>query len=126
MIGRGCDLATSREPSGSRHGTTSSGKRLHLYAKGRAVIHAREHLNARDLVIVTCTHQANVLLMDDTNYRIYRDRGGGRATYYGGFYTRMPARIAAPSSGFWNIVLDVPGRGVQFQYGMRCLRRNAA
>jgi hypothetical protein len=90
------------------------------------VIHAREYLNAGDLAVVTCTHQANVLLIDDTNFSIYRTRSGGRVTYHGGFYTRMPARIAAPSSGFWNIVLDVPGRGVQFRYGMRCFRRNAA
>lgn len=38
-------------------------------------IHAREQLKAGDLVIVDCSHQCNIRLMDDANFGRYR-RGG--------------------------------------------------
>ena len=55
--------------------------------------------------------------MDDVNFSAYRR--GASARYYGGFYTRLPARIPVPHSGNWNIVLEAP-RGAR--YGMSVVR----
>lgn len=81
-------------------------------------IHSREYLNGGDLVVVNCTHQSDVLVMDDLNFNAYRR--GNAARYFGGFYTHLPARIRVPHSGHWNIVLEAP-RGAR--YGMSVLRQ---
>ncbi|MEE7109644.1 DUF1883 domain-containing protein [Escherichia coli O134:H31] len=52
-------------------------------------------MNDGDLVSVQCSHQINVLLMDDSNYQAFKR--GGRFTYYGGFYERFPANITVPT-----------------------------
>lgn len=58
-------------------------------------IHSRTHLNRGDVVIVNCTHQCNVKVMDDANYRSYQS--GGQHRFYGGEFRRLPARIPIPS-----------------------------
>lgn len=82
-----------------------------------AAAHSREHLSAGDVVVVNCTHQCNVMVFDDHNYRVYQS--GGRAKYYGGFYTHLPARISVPTSGQWNVVLEAPHGA---RYGMSAIR----
>ncbi|MDE9484372.1 DUF1883 domain-containing protein, partial [Xenorhabdus bovienii] len=69
-------------------------------------IHSRKYLQSGDIVSVQCSHQINVLIMDDNHYSNYRN--GRRYTYYGGFYKQFPANIAAPHSGYWNVVLALP------------------
>jgi len=81
-------------------------------------MHSREHLNAGDAVIIDCTHQCNVMVMDDANYHRYRR--GDRVQFYGGGYRRLPAVIGVPSSGYWNVVLEAPAGA---RYGMRLRRR---
>jgi hypothetical protein len=68
-------------------------------------IHAQEQLSAGDVVAVHCSHQCNIRLMDDANFRSYRS--GGQHTYYGGFYKMFPARIVVPHSGHWNVTIDL-------------------
>ena len=70
-------------------------------------IHAREHLRAGAAVRVDCDHQCNVLVMDDHNYVQYRR--GGPFRHLGGFYQRLPAVIQVPTSGYWNVALDLAG-----------------
>lgn len=79
--------------------------------------HAREHLAGGDVITVDCTHQCNVLVMDDSNYNAYQR--GSSAMYYGGFYKRLPARVPVPHGGYWNIVLEAPPGA---RYGMQVLR----
>jgi hypothetical protein len=79
--------------------------------------HAREHLNRGDGFVVNCTHQSNVLVMDDVNLSLYRS--GQQARYFGGFYRRFPARISVPSSGYWNVWLEAPPGA---RYGMQTYR----
>lgn len=81
-------------------------------------IHSRQYLNGGDSFVVNCTHQANVLVMDDSNLSTYRR--GGSAKYYGGFFRRLPAHIPVPHSGHWNVLLEAP-RGAR--YGMQVIRR---
>jgi hypothetical protein len=70
-------------------------------------IHAREYLHEGDIVIVHCSHQCNVRVMDDFNFDSYRY--GDRHRFYGGFYRMLPARIAVPSDGYWNTTIDLGG-----------------
>jgi hypothetical protein len=69
-------------------------------------LHSREWVNSGKIVSVQCSHQINVLVMDDNNYSKYKR--GENATVYGGFYTHFPANIAVPHTAHWNIVLALP------------------
>ncbi|EMI7476570.1 DUF1883 domain-containing protein [Morganella morganii] len=83
-------------------------------------IHAREHANQGDIVSVQCSHQINVLVMDDTQFNNYLN--GRRATYYGGFYERFPANIPVPNTGHWNVVLALPaGHRANIRYSINIL-----
>ncbi|EFE96628.1 DUF1883 domain-containing protein [Serratia odorifera] len=83
-------------------------------------IHSREHMDAGSVVSVQCSHQINVLLMDDSNYSAYKS--GRNARYYGGFYKQFPARISVPHSGNWNVVLALPpGHRANIQYSINVI-----
>lgn len=69
-------------------------------------LHNRILVNAGQTISVQCSHQINVLVMDDTNYSRYKR--GQSAQYYGGFYTHFPANITVPHTGHWNVVLALP------------------
>lgn len=84
-------------------------------------LHKQEFLNEGDLVVVNCSHRCNVMLLDDGNFSSYRSRRDFR--YHGGFYEYLPARIAAPSTGSWNIVLDLGGGAANIRYSIRVVRR---
>lgn len=85
-------------------------------------MHAREFLHAGDIVVVTCTHRCNVLLMDDANFSSYRN---GRAfKYFGGHFTHFPARIPVPSNGSWNVALDLGGGSASFRYNIGYIRNS--
>jgi hypothetical protein len=71
-------------------------------------IHQREHLNEGDLVVIDCSQPCNIRLMSDANFRSFKN--GARHSYHGGAFERFPARISAPSTGFWNITLDTVTR----------------
>lgn len=86
-------------------------------------IHAREYLHAGDVVVVDCSHQCNVCLMDDTNFSYYRR--GTRFQHWGGHFTRLPARIAVPHDGYWNVTIDLGGGRANIQYNIHYLK-NAA
>lgn len=86
-------------------------------------IHAREYLSAGDVVIVDCSHRCNVRVMDDTNFQNFES--GWPYNYHGGSFQKLPARIAIPKTGFWNITIDADGPG-SFQHGIRYLKSRAA
>lgn len=71
-------------------------------------IHRREYLNEDDLVIIESSQPCNIRLMNDANFRSFRN--GGRHTYHGGAFIQFPAKITVPSTGFWNITLDTVSR----------------
>ncbi|WP_082383403.1 DUF1883 domain-containing protein [Frigoribacterium sp. RIT-PI-h] len=60
-------------------------------------------------VVVTLRQQANVLLMDSSNYRIYAASRGGRFRYTGGLIKKSPARLTVPSNGHWYLAIDLGG-----------------
>jgi hypothetical protein len=65
-------------------------------------------IGSGDAVRVHLTgNAANVLVMDDSNFRLYNE--GKEYRYYGGYYTRTPAIIRPPSPGRWNVVVNLGG-----------------
>ena len=94
-------------------------------------IHQREQLEEGDLVIIESSQPCNIRLMNDANFRSFRN--GGRHTYHGGAFDRFPAKITVPSSGFWNITLDTVTRRAisvtrkpSMQYSIKIVRRSGA
>lgn len=86
-------------------------------------VHAREKLLKGDIVIVQCSHQCNVLVMDDQNFAAYRQRQ--KCTFYGGHFTHFPAKVAVPSDGHWNTVIDLGGREAAIQHTINYYRASA-
>jgi len=84
-------------------------------------LHKRTHLSKGDVAIVNCSHQCNVMLMTDLNYSSYQS--GRRFEFYGGHYSRLPARIAAPSTGYWNVVLDLGGGSARITHSITFLKK---
>ena len=83
-------------------------------------LHSREYLNVGDIVEVDCSHQCNVMLLDDSNFRHYQNNDN--FSYYGGFCEKFPARIGVPSSGNWNIVIDLGGGTANIRYSINIIR----
>lgn len=86
-------------------------------------IHSRDYLYAGDVVVVECSHQCNVLVMDDINFQHYQR--GGQFRHYGGFYNRLPAQISVPRSDHWNTVIDLGGGSANIRYNIRYIKRAA-
>jgi Domain of unknown function (DUF1883) len=77
-----------------------------------------------DQVLVDLDVQANVLLIDDSNFSLYRQ---GRAfTCHGGWTTQSPVRLSPPHHGRWNIVIDLGGRAGRAKTSIRLLRSGVA
>jgi len=85
-------------------------------------LHQREHLSVGDIVAVNCSHQCNVMLLSDGNFSAYRSGRG--FDYYGGRYKRFPVRLSPPSSGYWNVVLDLGGGSARITHSIRIIKRS--
>lgn len=72
------------------------------------------------IVEVTLDRQANVRLMDPSNYR--RFQSGQSHQYYGGTAQVSPVRIPVPSSGSWYVVIDLGGTPGNVRYGVRVIQ----
>ena len=84
-------------------------------------LHQRLFLQDGDVVEVDSDVQANVILMDDSDYANYKQRRSHQ--YYGGFFTHFPARLTPPHSGYWNVVLDLGGGEASVRHSMRVIGR---
>ena len=85
-------------------------------------LHKPEHLNEGDIVVVDCSHQCNVMLTSDSNFQNYRS--GRRFEYFGGSYKMLPARIAVPQTGYWNITIDLAGGRADIRYSINVIKNN--
>lgn len=59
------------------------------------------------VIMVSLSRQANVLLLDDTNYNSYRR--GSSYSYHGGHAKRTPVTLRPPHAGRWHVVVDLGG-----------------
>ena len=82
-------------------------------------LHKRLFLKDGDVVEVNSDTQANVILMDDSEYANYQ--AGRSHRYYGGFFTHFPATLVPPHSGYWNVVLDLGGGQATVRHSMRVI-----
>lgn len=64
-------------------------------------------LSAADGVKVNLSGQANVKLMDYSNFQAYKK--GSRHVYYGGLVKVTPFVIRPPHSGRWYLTIDLGG-----------------
>lgn len=58
--------------------------------------------------------------MTDSDFRSYRNREAHH--YYGGRFKRFPARIEVPSTGYWNVTIDLGGGVANIRYSIKFLR----
>jgi hypothetical protein len=66
------------------------------------------NLDSEVLVEVTLRGtEANVMLLDPVALSAYK--AGRRFDYFGGHFTRSPARIVVPRAGHWHVVVDLGG-----------------
>ncbi|HZU25919.1 MAG TPA: DUF1883 domain-containing protein [Bryobacteraceae bacterium] len=84
-------------------------------------IHAREHLQKGDIVVVESSHQCNVCLTTDAEFSKYKS--GRKFRHYGGFARIFPARIVVPHAANWNITLDLGGGRANIQYSISYIKQ---
>ena len=70
-------------------------------------LHSEAHIGPENCFVVSLDSQANVLLLDDCNFRNYKS--GRRYSYRGGLAKRSPVRMTPPHLGNWHIVVDMGG-----------------
>ena len=80
-------------------------------------LHSEFDLEKGDVVVVDLHGQANVVLMDATNYDDYQ--GGRSYRYFGGLAEKSPVRLPAPRSGHWHLVVDLGGYPGTVRAGVR-------
>ena len=85
-------------------------------------LHRELDLDPGDVVQVTLDGQANVLLLDPSNYEAYRN--GHPYRYYGGHAQTSPVRLEAPRGGKWHVVVDLGGNAGSVRAGVGVLRGN--
>ena len=64
-------------------------------------------LGSKDAVQVVLDKQANVRLLDSSNFASYKS--GKSHNYYGGLAKSSPVTIPAPHAGKWYVVIDLGG-----------------
>ena len=62
-----------------------------------------------EIIQVTLTGGANVLLMDEANFSLYKS--GKKCRFYGGLANRTPYRLAIPEAGNWHVIVNLKGLG---------------
>jgi hypothetical protein len=83
-------------------------------------LHYDFDLTNDDLVEVTLDNQANVRLMDDANFALYRKNLQHR--YYGGLAKESPVLLSVPHAGHWHLVVDLGGYAGTVRASVRVLQ----
>ena len=72
------------------------------------------------MVEVTLDKQANVRLLDDANFALFRD--GGKHQYHGGLAKTSPVKLVPPHAGHWHVIVDLGGYAGTVQASARVLQ----
>lgn len=83
-------------------------------------LHTEEYLNHGDGFEVSLDSQANVLLLDDSNFSNYR--AGSSYRYSGGLAKQSPVVLRVPHSGRWHLVVDLGGYRGNVRAGVSVLK----
>ena len=70
-------------------------------------LHYEFDAGPEDVLQVTLDKQANVRLLDNSNFQQYRT--GQPHHYYGGLANESPVELRPPSQGHWHVVVDLGG-----------------
>jgi hypothetical protein len=70
-------------------------------------LHSEFDGGPNDTVLVTLDAQANVMLLDESNFVAYRN--GRTFSYFGGWATSSPIQLVPPRVGRWHVVVDLGG-----------------
>ena len=70
-------------------------------------LHYQLNLAPDAAVKVTLANQANVKLMDNTNYQYYLSNRPYK--YFGGLVKHSPFVLNAPHAGSWHVAIDLGG-----------------
>ena len=70
-------------------------------------LHYEFNLSREDAVKVDLSSQANVRLLDTSNFQAYKK--GYNHKYYGGLVKTTPYIVSPPHSGHWHLVIDTGG-----------------
>jgi hypothetical protein len=85
-------------------------------------IHAREHLQQGDLVVVNSSHQCNISLTTDNEFNNYKS--GRQFRHCGGHYKMFPVKIAVPHADNWNVTVDLGGGSANIRCSIGYVKRN--
>jgi hypothetical protein len=77
-------------------------------------------LSAGDVVEVTLDKQANVRLLDRSNFVLFRN--GHQHRDHGGYENSSPVRLVAPHGGHWYVVVDLGGNAGTVHASTRVLQ----
>lgn len=83
-------------------------------------LHYESWLDGGDVAEVTLDGQANVKLMDQSDFSAYRS--GRSHHYYGGLAERSPIRLVTPHAGNWHVTIDLGGYSGNVEAGVRFIR----
>lgn len=83
-------------------------------------LHQRDYYNRGDQVVLNCDTQCNFMIMTDSNFSSYQN--GDSFEYHGGFRKYFPTRIGVPSSGYWNVVIDLGGGQANISYNLSVIK----
>lgn len=70
-------------------------------------LHSEVDAGPDDIVQVTLDKQANVKMMDSSNFRRYQNGDSYRC--YGGWATASPVNLRPSHRGRWHVVIDLGG-----------------
>lgn len=82
-------------------------------------LHYEVDAGPSDIVEVSLDKQANVKLLDNSNFQSYRS--GRTHHYHGGLAKVSPTRLSPPCQGHWHVVIDLGGYGGTVRASVRVL-----
>ncbi len=83
-------------------------------------LHYEIEAEGSDTIEVLLSGAANVQLLDDANFALYRE--GKQFHYFGGLARTSPFTLKAPRSGHWHIVIDLGGSPGQVRAAIKVLQ----
>ncbi len=83
-------------------------------------LHYDLHLEVGEAIDVTLDKQANVRLLDESNYQKYKR--GDKHSYHGGLAKRSPVHLKPPRAGHWHLVVDLGGYSGQVRASVKKVR----
>lgn len=83
-------------------------------------LHAEYSISPDDIVQVTLSGHANVMLLDDGAFSAYKRSRPYK--YTGGWTQHSPVCLSPPFAGRWHLVIDLGGRSGEVKAGVRIFR----